>query len=113
MRYSAIIIFLFLLCFSAEAQQNLAGQWETWIMGHRLEANISQNGKVVGGVAYIFAPDGKKVTYHFNGYFQNGKLQVFHSDGHSFSGKLLNSRKIAGTLTASSGRRLNITLSRR
>ncbi len=82
-------------------------------MGHKLEVNINQEGGVIGGVAYIFGPDGKKDTYHFNGHVQSGKLQAVHSDGHSFSGKLINSREIAGTITAASGRHLNLTLTRR
>ena len=108
---AAFLILVF--CFPAGSQPNLSGRWETWIMGHKLQANINQDGDVIGGVAYIFGPDGKKVTYHFNGHVQNGKLQAVHSDGHSFSGKLINSREIAGTITAASGRHLNLTLTRR
>jgi hypothetical protein len=108
---AAFLILVF--CFPAGSQQSLSGRWETWIMGHKLQANISQEGDVIGGVAYVFGPDGKKVTYHFNGHVQNGKLEAVHSDGHSFSGKLINSREIAGTITAASGRHLNLTLTRR
>jgi hypothetical protein len=108
---AAFLILVF--CFPAGSQQNVSGKWETWIMGHKLEANINQDGDVIGGVAYVFGPDGKKVTYHFNGHMQNGKLEAVHSDGHSFSGKLLNSREMAGTITAASGRQLNLTLTRR
>jgi hypothetical protein len=108
---AAFLILVF--CFPADSQQNVAGTWETWIMGHKLQANISQEGDVIGGVAYIFGPDGKKVTYHFNGHVQNGKLEAVHSDGHSFSGKLINSGEIAGTIKAASGRQLNLTLTRR
>ncbi len=109
---TATFLILF-LCFPASSQQNVSGTWETWVMGHKLQANISQEGGVIGGVAYVFGPDGHKVTYHFNGHVKNGRLDAVHSDGHSFSGKLVNSREIAGTITAASGRHLNVTLTRR
>jgi hypothetical protein len=113
-RNFATTTFLILfLCLPAGSQQNVSGKWETWVMGHRLQANISQAGRVIGGVAYIFGPDGHKVTYHFNGHVKDGILEAVHSDGHSFAGKLVNSREIAGTITAASGRQLNLTLTRR
>jgi hypothetical protein len=101
------------ICFPAGSGPNLSGKWETWVLGHKLEANIKQDGAVIRGVAYIFGPDGRKVTYHFNGHFQNGRLQAVHSDGHSFSGRLLNSGQLAGTVKAASGRKLNVKMSRR
>jgi hypothetical protein len=108
-----IAVFLILaFCFAANAGPSLTGKWATWVLGHKLEANIKQDGPVISGVAYIFGPDGHKVTYHFNGHFQNGKLQAVHSDGHSFSGRLLNSGQLAGTVKAASGRQLNVTMSR-
>jgi hypothetical protein len=108
---AAFLILVFSL--PADSGPNLSGKWETRVMGHKLEANIKQDGAVVTGVAYIFGSDGHKVTYHLNGHFQNGRLQLVHSDGHSFSGRLLDARHLAGTVKAASGRQLNVTLSRR
>lgn|GEM_PF-3973158 len=104
-----------ILAFSlpAESGLSLSGKWETWVLGHKLQANLRQNGAVVTGVAYIFGLDGHRVTYHLNGRFQNGRVQLVHSDGHSFSGKLLDARQLTGTVKAASGRQLNVTLSRR
>lgn len=113
LRHFIVAAFLTLaICFPADSGPNLSGKWETWVFGHKLEANIEQHGAVISGVAYIFGPDGHKVTYHFNGHLQNGRLQAVHSDGHSFSGRLLNSGQLAGTVKAASGRQLNVTMSR-
>ncbi len=112
-RHFIIVGFLILaFCLPAGSEPNLSGKWGTWVMGHKFEANIKQEGAAVTGVAYIFGPDGHKVTYHFNGHVQNGLLRVVHGDGHSFSGRLLNSGQLAGTVKAASGRQLNVTMSR-
>jgi len=113
-RHFIAAVFL-ILAFSlpAGAGPNVSGTWGTWVMGHRLEANIKQEGAAVSGVAYVIGPDNHKATYHLNGHFQNGMLQLVHSDGHSFSGRLLDTGHLAGTVKAPSGRKLNVTLSRR
>jgi hypothetical protein len=113
-RHFVVAAFLILaFSFPADSGPGLSGKWETWVLGHKLQANLEQHGAVVSGVAYIFGPDGHKVTYHLNGHFQNGWLQLVHSDGHSFSGRLLDAGHLGGTVKAASGRQLNVTLSRR
>ncbi len=99
--------------FPADSGTSLSGKWETWVLGHKLEANIKQDGAAISAVAYIFGPDGHKVTYHLSGRFQNGWLQLVHSDGHSFSGRLLDAGHMTGTVKAASGRQLKVTMSRR
>ena len=108
--FAALLILAF--SFPAASASNVSGKWETRILGHKLQANLEQHGAVVSGVAYVIGPDGHKVTYHLNGRFQNGRLQLVHGDGHSFSGRLLDAGHLAGTVKAASGRKLNVTLSR-
>ncbi len=43
------------------------GSWDT-----SSRPTSSSMARVVTGVAYVFGPDGHKVTYHLNGHFQNG-----------------------------------------
>jgi hypothetical protein len=113
-RHFIVAAFLVLaFSFPALSASNVSGKWETWVMGHKLQANLEQHGAAVSGVAYVFGPDGHKVTYHLNGHFQNGRLQLVHSDGHSFSGRLLDPGHLVGTVKAASGKKLKVTLSRR
>ena len=113
-RHLIVVTFLILaFSFPAESGPSLSGKWETRVLGHKLLANLKQDGAFVSGVAYVVGPDGHKVTYHLTGRFQNGRIQLVHSDGHSFSGRLLDAGHLAGTVKAASGRQLNVTLSRR
>jgi hypothetical protein len=95
------------------SEPNLSGLWEAHVMGSRIEARIDQNKGKISGVAYIFDPMGKKVTYHFQGHTEGGRLQVTHSDGHVFSGSLRQANQLVGVIKAASGWEVPVAASRR
>ncbi len=100
--------------FSAWASEpNVSGIWEAYVMGSRIEARIDQKNQRLSGVAYIFDPMGKKVTYHFQGHIEGGRIQVAHSDGHVFSGSLTQAQQLVGVIKAASGRQVAVAASRR
>ena len=77
-RHFIVAAFLtFAFCFPADSGRRTSqanGRHGSWDTSSR--PTSSRMARVVSGVAYIFGPDGHKVTYHFNGHFQNGRLQA-------------------------------------
>jgi hypothetical protein len=56
-RYLIVVTFLILaFSFPAQSGPSLAGKWETRVLGHKLLANLKQDGALVSGVAYVFGP---------------------------------------------------------
>ena len=91
---------------------DLRGLWIARQMGVRLEATVEQNGNSVSGVAFVHSGGGKKDTYHFNGQIQGNKVTARHSDGHVFSGQVLNDAHVKGVLKTKGGYRIPVEATR-
>jgi len=107
---------LFLTCVALPATclaWDLRGPWVAQQMGTRLEATVEQNGNAVSGVAFLYSRGGKKDTYHFNGSIQGNKVTAYHSDGHLFSGQILDSRHVKGMLRTKGGHKIPVEATRR
>ena len=87
-----------------------SGRWEGSYMGSKLRIEFQQTGGKISGVLRVQGLTGREDVFHFRGAFDGRKIIARHSDGHSFSGKLTDNRRIVGVLTAANGIELNIDL---
>lgn len=112
--FASVIILLASMCLSASgAGVNIAGNWESRLMGSLIQARIDQNGNDVSGVAYVYSPLGQKDTYHFTGKIEGAKVVAGHHDGHLFSGNLTPAGRLVGVLKTKGGHQLPVEASRR
>jgi len=95
---------------SRKAATGWSGLWESSYMGSKLRIEFQQTGGKISGVLRIHALTGREDVFHFRGTFDGRKIMASHSDGHNFSGKLTENRRIVGVLTAANGIKLNIDL---
>ena len=79
-------------------------------MGSKLRMEFQQTGGKISGVLRIQALTGREDVYHFRGTFDGKKIIASHSDGHSFSGKLTENRRMVGVLTTANGMKLNLDM---
>ncbi len=91
---------------------DLRGSWVAQQLGTRLEANVQQNGTAISGVAILHSRGGKKDTYHFNGSIQGDKVTARHSDGHVFTGHILNNGHVRGVLRTKGGHKITVEATR-
>jgi hypothetical protein len=111
---AAVIIMLAAMCLPASgAGVNIAGNWESRLMGSLIQARIDQNGNVVSGVAYVYSPLGQKDTYHFTGKIDGARVVASHHDGHLFSGNITSAGHLVGVLKTKGGHQLPLEASRR
>lgn len=87
-----------------------SGRWEGSYMGSQLRIDFQQTGGKVSGVLRVHALTGREDVFHFGGTFDGRKIIASHSDGHNFSGKLTENRRIVGVLTTANGIKLNLDL---
>ncbi len=111
-------IFFLLTIFSAMtvdvyAAPNFSGQYQAWVMGTTVTANVNHNGNKVNGVAWYHDFWGKKHTFHFYGSYNNGLVQARHNSGHYFNGRATGDGRVVGVITTNSGLRIPINASRR
>jgi hypothetical protein len=92
---------------------NASGRWEAQTMGANIKADIQQQGDQISGVAKVYTPMGKKVTYHFSGVMQGNHISAAHHTGHRFTGDMVSPGRIAGVLRTRDGHNVSITASRR
>jgi len=112
--FAAVIILLASMCLSVSgAGVNIAGNWESRLMGSLIQARIDQNGNDVSGVAYVYSPLGQKDTYHFTGKIDGAKVVAGHHAGHLFSGNLTPAGRLVGVLKTKGGHQLPVEASRR
>jgi hypothetical protein len=111
---ATVIIALMLMCLSAAAAgMNVAGNWESRILGTLIHAKIDQNGDQVRGVAYVYSPLGQKDTYHFSGKIDGAKIVAGHHSGHLFSGNLTPAGHLVGVFKTKNGRQVPVDAWRR
>jgi hypothetical protein len=109
----AVIVTLTLICSTAWATgSNIAGNWESRVMGSLIQAQIDQNGNQLSGVAYVYGPLGQKDTYHFTGKIDGATVFASHHSGHQFSGNLTGGH-LVGVLKTRDGRQVAIDALRR
>jgi hypothetical protein len=82
-------------------------------MGGRMVARVEQNGNAIGGVAHVYPPTGKRLTYHFTGTVQGNKISAAHYSGHVFNGHVTPQGQIVGVLTTRNGEKISMTGRRR
>ncbi|MBM4326533.1 MAG: hypothetical protein FJ118_05135 [Deltaproteobacteria bacterium] len=107
-RLLVALVAVLALCSLAGASSNMAGKWVAWIMGHKIEANVNQQGSKISGVAYVYDPFGKKDQYHFTGSVSNGQIVASHHQGHFFNGKLTPEGRIVGVIKTRGGHRFDV-----
>jgi len=107
-RFLLCVAVLLAFCSLTWAATNMAGKWVAWIMGHKIEANVNQHGSKISGVAYVYAPFGKKDQYHFTGSVNNGQIVASHHEGHLFNGKLTPEGRIVGIIKTRGGHRFDV-----
>jgi hypothetical protein len=111
---AAVMILLMSTCVSAAgATANIAGKWETRLMGSLVQAKVDQKGHNVSGVAYVYSPLGHKDTYHFTGKVNGARVVASHHSGHLFSGNVAPDGHLVGILKTKSGYRVAVEASRR
>lgn len=98
---------------AAGAGVNIAGNWESRLMGSLIQAKVDQNGKDVSGVAYVYSPFGHKDTYHFTGKIDGARIVASHHDGHLFSGNVTPAGRLIGVLKTKDGYQMTVEASRR
>ena len=79
-------------------------------MGSQLRIDFQQTGGKISGVLRVRALTGREDVFHFRGTFDGRKIIASHSDGHNFSGKLTENRRVVGVLTTANGIKLNLDL---
>ena len=111
---SVLLQALLIFAFAAGASgADASGEYETWVFGSRVKAYVKQSGKNISGVAHIYAPFGKKNTYHFTGKIDRGRVVASHFQGHFFQGSYDGQGRISGVITTKNGHRINISAPRR
>jgi hypothetical protein len=111
---AAVIILLMSTCVSAAGTAvNIAGNWESRLMGSLIQAKVDQKGNNVSGVAYVYSPLGHKDTYHFTGKVEGARVVASHHDGHLFSGNVTPDGHLIGILKTKNGYRVAVEASRR
>ncbi|MBM3298773.1 MAG: hypothetical protein FJY85_02320 [Deltaproteobacteria bacterium] len=98
---------------ASAAAADVSGTWEARAMGGRLVAHVEQNGNTIGGVAYVYHPHGKKVTYHFNGTVDGNRVTLAHHSGHMFNGHVNSKGQLVGVVTTKKGEQVSVTAQRR
>lgn len=112
--WAAIIITLMSMCVpAAGAGVNIAGNWESRLMGSLIQAKVDQRGNNLSGVAYVYSPLGHKDTYHFTGKVNGARVVASHHDGHLFSGNVTPDGHLVGVLKTRGGYRVAVEASRR
>lgn len=76
--------------------------------GSKLRIEFQQTGGKISGVLRIQPLTGREDVFHFRGTFDGRKIIASHGDGHSFSGKLRENRRVVGVLTTSNGMKLDL-----
>jgi hypothetical protein len=82
-------------------------------MGCKVKAKINQKGKRLNGVVHIYNWLGKRNTYHFKGFVENGNITAAHHQGHTFRGRVTSQGTIIGVLRTRKGRRVPVEVSLR
>ncbi len=106
---------LLVLCVPLAASgQGMSGNWEAVVFGMKVaDAQVHIQGQKVSGVAYVYGPFGKRITYHFYGGVQGNTVYARHNDGHVFQGTITGPGQVSGTLTTKKGRTVPVTANRR
>jgi hypothetical protein len=108
---ATLIVIMILPAWSAGL--NASGNWEAFVMGSKIRVHVSQDGRSLKGVAFVYNILGKKDTYHFNGHVDGGRITANHSSGDTFFGTITPDGHLVGTLRTRSGRRLAVNAVRK
>ena len=105
--FRTMIISLILLTASWPAlagEVNISGDWEFKSLLAKIYLHIEHQDDRIEGVAQIKDLFGDKNTYHFKGYFDQGKFVGYHHSGHVFRGEVASGDRIKGVLVTKEGR---------
>jgi hypothetical protein len=98
---------------NAFAAPNFSGRYTMWVFGTKVYADVNQQGKKISGVAWFYDFWRKKITFHFNGYYDKGKVYASHHSGHVFRGRVVNNNRLVGVITTKDGLRIPVDTSTR
>ncbi len=88
---------------------NKSGWYVAKIYGAKVKALINHSGEKVSGFAYYRDLFRKKHTFHFNGFYRNGRVRLWHYKGHVVEGGFTpGGRAFVGVLTTRKGQRVRI-----
>lgn len=110
---AAVVLFSLVVSPLWAAAYDVSGNWVASAYGASLKAHVNQKGSQISGVANIYPPFGKKMTYHFSGTVNGTKIVASHFQGHSFSGRLTAPGVIQGVVRTKKGRRIPFNAHRR
>jgi hypothetical protein len=82
-----------------------------WVFGTKVYANINHQGKNISGVAWYYDFWRKKITFHFKGYYDKGRVYAKHGSGHVFHGRVTGDGRLVGAITTKDGLRIPVSTS--